>query len=68
MKDFSELEGALEDIGVLIDDAIRNPDRADLVKARIRSKILGHPVAVPVAKPVDDESVEPDDLWENVPI
>lgn len=59
---------ALDDIGDLIDDAIRNPDRADAIKARIRRRLRGEPIPTLVSAPPADVADDTEDMWDNVPV
>jgi hypothetical protein len=61
MKDFHEHD----EIDRLIDGLLANPGRVREVKARLRRQVRVVPRAVPAAP---DDSADPDEYWDNVPV
>lgn len=64
MKDASAFDPASDDIGAMIDELLADPARADLVKARLRARLVrsSTPQAAPAAE------TDGEDLWDNCPI
>ncbi len=60
-----------DDIDALVEDLLRNPERAEAVKASLRDKMGSGEVVelrAPKAPPAAIEADDVDDFWENVPI
>ena len=66
MKDFPDRDEL--DIDELLESVVRDPSKADEVKALLRRRFdLGQGRgATPAAQP--DTAADPDDYWDNVPV
>lgn len=66
MKDISTIDPMIDDIGAMIDEALANPELAEVMKSRIRERLSRR--ARPQTAPEPSGEEDPDDFWENVPI
>jgi hypothetical protein len=62
MRDLPATDPLVDDIASLIDEALTDPARADLVQAAMRTRLA----RLPPAAEADDPDAE--DLWDNVPL
>ena len=68
MRDLATTDPLIEDLAMLIDEALENPSRAASVKARIRAR-LGRTAAGPAPEgPGDAADADVEDFWDNVPL
>ena len=66
MRDLATTDPLIEDLAMLIDEALENPSRVASVKARIKAR-LGRPEAEPAATR-DSADADVEDFWDNVPL
>lgn len=69
MTDIFVPEPSVDDIVALIEEAVRNPERAEEIKIGLRRK-MSRPsgLARAASASADEATGEPEDLWDNVPI
>ena len=68
MKDATALSSTTDDIDIIVDALMRNPENADDIKTLLRQKIKepGKVRVIAAEKKVADS--EPDDFWDNFPV
>jgi hypothetical protein len=68
MRDLSATDPLIDDIDALIDEAVADPSRADVVKTRVRHR-LARRLAVPLPHAVEElQGEDAEDLWDNLPL
>lgn len=68
MKDTSAYDPLIDDIGALIDEALSDPSRAAVVKARIRERLTGRSVSAALPLAHEPSGGDDEDLWDNLPL
>lgn len=69
MKDLTASTGNHDDIDVIVDALLKNPESADDIKTLLRQKILApRKVRVLKAKVERAKVIEQDEFWENFPV
>jgi hypothetical protein len=68
MKDMSATDPRIDDIGTLIDEALADPSRAEIVKARIRERLAGRSAQAPAPLAHEPAEGDAEDLWDNLPL
>lgn len=68
MKDSIAQDHAADDIDIIVDALMRNPENADDIKTLLRQK-MGSPSKVRVLSAGKKEQAsEPDEFWDNFPV
>jgi hypothetical protein len=71
VKDLTTLGPIADEIGTLIDEALEDPSRAEIVKARIRQRLerrIGPLTGSEEEQGESDDEQGDEDLWDNLPV
>jgi hypothetical protein len=68
VRDTTASDPLIEDISILIDEALADPSRAGAVKERVRRRLALRLPAVSPSAVEDDLDADAEDLWDNLPL